>query len=64
MVVIKMKSGIVLLFLIVLAEASGADYYKVLGLKRSASDEEIRKAFKKLSIKYHPDKNKGKEKWA
>jgi DnaJ-class molecular chaperone len=58
-----MKSAIVLLLLVVFAHA-GEDYYKVLGLKRSASDGEIKKAFKKLSIKYHPDKNKGKEKWA
>ncbi len=43
---------------IVLAQA-GEDYYKILGLKKTASDEEIRKAFKKLSIKYHPDKYKG-----
>ena len=33
------------------------DYYKLLGLKRSASEAEIKKAFKKLAIKHHPDKN-------
>ncbi len=36
----------------------GEDYYKTLGVKRSASEVEIKKAFKKLSLKYHPDKNK------
>ena len=33
------------------------DYYKILGLNKGASDSEIKKAYRKLSVKWHPDKN-------
>lgn len=36
----------------------GKDYYKILGLSKNCTEDEIKKAYKKLAIKYHPGNTK------
>jgi len=38
---------------------SGTDYYKILGVNRNAGESEIKKVYRKLAMKYHPDRTKG-----
>lgn len=40
------------------------DYYQILGVPRGASGDEIKKAYRRLAMQYHPDRNLGKEQWA
>ena len=45
------------LLLLSTAARAEEDYYKLLGVSRGASEREIKKAFRKLAMQYHPDKN-------
>jgi len=60
----KQVSVLSLLLLLLLSAFAGRDFYSILGVGKDASTRAIKKAYRELSLKYHPDKNaENKEKY-
>lgn len=53
----KFAWDIIVTILYLLSSVVSDDYYELLGVSKGANNRDIRKAFKKLALKYHPDKN-------
>jgi len=47
-----------------MSEEKKRDIYEILGVSKNATKDEIKKAFRQLALKYHPDKNPDNRKWA
>lgn len=52
-----MKATIFIIFLFHFTNAAYRKYYQILNVKPNATDQEIKKAYRQLSVVYHPDKN-------
>jgi len=49
---------IIIIIIIIVSVVMGKDYYKVLGVPRDASEEQVRKAYRRQALRFHPDKNR------
>ena len=62
----RARASSIILFILIVSFIStiscGEDFYTILQIKRDANEREIKKAFRSLSVKYHPDKNPGNQK--
>lgn len=52
---------VLLVLLAALCVLAGKDFYKILGIPRGASEDQIKRAYRQLTKKYHPDINKDKD---
>jgi DnaJ-class molecular chaperone len=56
-----LKRGLILVLALLMGSVSqvsaGRDFYGILGIKKNASPADIKKAYRKMSLQYHPDKN-------